>query len=132
MCRPSKIDGRCEIRLLSAILAQNIDTIYKLYVNYTEGLHFSAFIFICFLCVAVNRYLPIFWGLVHVVEENYERTHTYTYRHTHTDIHTHGTTTVTIIKIICGTKDKQRSLIYGSTEAHTYTYTKPLNIKHMR
>ena len=27
------------------MLAQNIDTIYKLYANYTEGLHFSAFIF---------------------------------------------------------------------------------------
>ena len=57
------------------------------------------------------------------------RTYTHTYTHTHT--HTHGITTVTIIKIICSTKDKQRSFIYGSTEARMYTYTKPLNIKHM-
>ena len=43
MCRPSKIDGRCEIRLLY-LLKTLILYNYKLYVNYTEGLHFSAFI----------------------------------------------------------------------------------------
>ena len=43
MCRPSKIDGRCEIRLLY-LLKTLILYIYKLYANYTEGVHFSAFI----------------------------------------------------------------------------------------
>ena len=42
---PSKIDGRCEIRLLY-LLKTLILYNYKLYryANYTEGLHFSAFI----------------------------------------------------------------------------------------
>ena len=29
--------------------------------------------------VTVNMYVPIFWGLVHVVAENYEQTHTHTH-----------------------------------------------------
>ena len=49
--RRSMIDGRCvglrrsmvDVKL-GCYTAQNIDTIYKLYANYTEGLHFSAFI----------------------------------------------------------------------------------------
>ena len=41
MCRPSKIDVK-----LGCYTCSNIDTIYKLYANYTEGLHFSTFIVI--------------------------------------------------------------------------------------
>ena len=40
MCRPSNIDGRCEIRLLYLLKI----LILSLYANYAEGLHFSAFI----------------------------------------------------------------------------------------
>ena len=42
MCRPSNIDGRCEIRLLYLLKL----LILELYANYAEGLHFSAFIII--------------------------------------------------------------------------------------
>ena len=40
MCQLSKIDGRCEIRLLYLLKI----LILQLYANYAEGLHFSAFI----------------------------------------------------------------------------------------
>ena len=40
MCRPSNIDGRCEIRLLYLVKI----LILQLHANYAEGLHFSAFI----------------------------------------------------------------------------------------
>ena len=40
MCRPSKIDDRCEIMLLHLLKTLML----LLYANCTEGLHFSAFI----------------------------------------------------------------------------------------
>ena len=69
MCRPSKIDGRCKIRLLY-LLKKLILYIYKLYANYTKGLHFSAFIsirdpYICAVSrVCANESHAVFHGPV--------------------------------------------------------------------
>ena len=59
MCRPSKIDGRCEIRLY---LLKTLILYIKLYANYTEGLHFSAFIIVsnvAELSIAIDYEEPI-------------------------------------------------------------------------
>ena len=41
-----------------------------------------------YFCVAVNQYVPIFWGQMRVVAKT-NNTHTYTHSHTHTHAHTH-------------------------------------------
>ena len=61
----SAFEDRRSMWNYAAILAQNIDTIYKLYANYAEGLHFSAFIKIFLMLVwgtynYIYRYLASF------------------------------------------------------------------------
>ena len=73
LCRPSKIDDRCEIILLHLLKTLMV---YLYANNCAEGLHFSAFIVVVLcvcMCVRVHSYLP-----PHTLESNNRDTNGFT------------------------------------------------------